>query len=187
MNIRKVWRKWFRILHRDLGFIFFGMTIIYSLSGIAINHLKDWNPNYIIETKNFDLEKKYSANELSREEVIDILSHINQDKEYKKHFYPSSGNVKVFLKGGSVLLNLKTGKGYLELIKRRPLFNDMNYLHYNPIKWWTWFSDIFAVGLILLAITGLFLIKGKKGLKGRGGLYTAIGIIIPIIFLMLIR
>ncbi len=187
MNIRKVWRKWFRILHRDLGFVFFGMTIIYSLSGIAINHLDDWNPNYIITTHNFTIEKTHNQNALSKEQVKEILTGIDQASAYKKHFYPSQGQVKVFLKGGSVLLNLNSGTGYLELLNRRPIFNDVNYLHYNPTKWWTWYSDIFAVGLILLAITGLFLIKGKKGLKGRGGIYTAIGILIPLLFLMILR
>jgi len=42
-------RKWNRIIHRDLGYIFFGMSIIYGLSGIALNHIGDWNPDYIIK------------------------------------------------------------------------------------------------------------------------------------------
>jgi len=46
-------RKWSRILHRDIGFFFIGTSIIYGLSGIAINHLKDWNPNYVVITKRF--------------------------------------------------------------------------------------------------------------------------------------
>jgi hypothetical protein len=38
------WRKWFRIIHRDFGYLFFGVTLVYAVSGIAINHLDDWNP-----------------------------------------------------------------------------------------------------------------------------------------------
>ncbi len=45
------WRKWNRAIHRDFGYLFFGMTIIYALSGIAINHLDDWNPNYKVVTQ----------------------------------------------------------------------------------------------------------------------------------------
>ena len=34
------WRKWNRAVHRDFGYLFLGMTIIYALSGIALNHMK---------------------------------------------------------------------------------------------------------------------------------------------------
>lgn len=61
----------------------------------------------------------------------------------------------------------------------------MNYLHYNPVKWWTIFSDIFAGALVLLAFSGILIIKGKKGMKGRGAWLTTLGIIIPIIYLII--
>ena len=60
----------------------------------------------------------------------------------------------------------------------------MDYLHYNkPKKLWTWFSDLYALGLVLLAISGLIVVKGKKGILGRGGILTVIGILIPLAFL----
>ena len=46
-------RKWSRILHRDIGFFFIGTTLIYAISGIALNHMADWNPNYSVEVDNF--------------------------------------------------------------------------------------------------------------------------------------
>ena len=58
-------------------------------------------------------------------------------------------------------------------------------LHYNPGRWWTTFSDVFAVCLILITLTGLVMVKGKKGLIGRGGILFIIGIVIPVLFLML--
>jgi hypothetical protein len=66
------------------------------------------------------------------------------------------------------------------------VFFESNYLHYNtPRGLWTWFADIFAGALILLAISGLFILKGKKGITGRGAWLTGIGILIPAIFLIL--
>ena len=65
------------------------------------------------------------------------------------------------------------------------MFYEVNYLHYNPNDWWMWFSDIFAAALIFLAITSFFMVKGKKGATGRGGIYIALGFIIPIIFLII--
>ncbi len=71
-------------------------------------------------------------------------------------------------------------------IRNRPVFSELNYLHYNkPKKLWTWFSDLYAFGLILMAISGLFLVKGKKGITGRGGVLTIIGILIPLRFLII--
>ena len=49
------WRKWFRVVHRDFGYLFFGLTLVYSISGIALNHLDDWNSNYIIVRKEISL------------------------------------------------------------------------------------------------------------------------------------
>jgi len=58
-------------------------------------------------------------------------------------------------------------------VRNRVIFSEVSYLHYNkPIKLWTWFSDLFALGLILMAISGLFLVQGKKGITGRGGVMT---------------
>ena len=176
------WRKWNRIIHRDFGYFFFGMTIIYALSGIAINHIKDWNPNYIIKTKNISVN---IPDEINKIEVLNILKILNEEKNYKKHYFPKEDQLKVFIKNGTLTLNLNSGKGIIEKIKVRPIFKPMNYLHYNPIKWWTWFSDIFAGALILIAISGLFILKGKKGITKRGAWLTILGILIPVIYLLI--
>ncbi|MDZ7764514.1 MAG: hypothetical protein U5K00_08820 [Melioribacteraceae bacterium] len=42
-------KKWIRILHRDIGYLSVGLIIVYGISGIAVNHVDIWNPNYIIE------------------------------------------------------------------------------------------------------------------------------------------
>ena len=80
-------------------------------------------------------------------------------------------------------MDAETGEGLLEHARRRTVFFEVNYLHYNtPKNLWTWFSDIFAGALILLAISGLFILKGKKGITGRGAWLTAAGLIIPAVF-----
>jgi hypothetical protein len=43
------WRKFNIIIHRDLGYLCFGLTIIYAISGVAVNHIQDWNPTYVLE------------------------------------------------------------------------------------------------------------------------------------------
>ena len=45
------WRKLIIATHRDVGYFFAGLTVIYAVSGIAVNHIEDWNPNYVIRTE----------------------------------------------------------------------------------------------------------------------------------------
>ncbi len=180
----KTLRKWSRILHRDIGYFFIGTTIIYGLSGIALNHMNDWNPNYKVEVDQFKTKISLAKSANIKENILQLLAEIAPKETYKKHYYPQDNRIKIFLKGGSsIVVNTASGMGRAEYLRKRIVFYEVNYLHYNPNNWWMWFSDIFAGALILFAITSLFMVKGKKGITGRGGIYTALGIIVPLVFL----
>lgn len=182
----KTLRKWSRILHRDIGFFFIGTTLIYGLSGIALNHLNDWNPNYTVEQEVFQTEISLEKNTEINANIDLLLKEIGTKIDYKKHYYPESDLIKIFLNGGSsILVDLQTGNGQAEFLRKRPIFYEVNYLHYNPNDWWMWFSDIYAGALILFAITSFFMVRGKRGMNGTGGIYTALGIIIPLVFLFI--
>ena len=178
-------RKWSRILHRDIGYFFIGTTLIYAISGIALNHMSDWNPNYSVELKDFttDLDLRKSNN--VKDNILLLLDDVDNRKNYKKHYYRNDNRLKIFLKGGSSIeVNVRNGNGTAEYLKRRAIFYESNYLHYNPNRLWTWFSDAFALALILFAVTSFFMVKGKHGITGRGGIYTIIGFVIPLLFLL---
>ncbi len=178
MNIRRINRA----VHRDLGYFFFGMCIIYGLSGIALNHRHHWNPNFIIRQEAFNVEVPSDASG-GQTLALKILEQIDEANGYKTHL-ESGDNMRIFIEGGTVNLNLRTGEGNLETIKKRPVFNQVNFLHYNsPRKLWTWFADLFAAGLIILAITGLFVLKGKNGFTRRGWYFVSTGILIPLLLL----
>ncbi len=180
------WRKINRILHRDIGYLFFGMSIIYGISGIALNHIDHWDPSYAIRNETIAIDPDLAAIPVNKEEAMEILDHLDVDNRYKSHYYPSDNIIKIFVKGGSVTLYTLTGDGLIETISRRPVFFEFNYLHYNnPGFLWTYFADLYGGGLVIMALTGLFMIQGKKGLSGRGKWYVAAGIVIPAIFLLL--
>lgn len=177
-------RKWSRILHRDIGYFFIGTTLIYGISGIALNHMSDWNPNYSVVVKHFTTDIDLTKSSNIKLNILKLLDAIDNSRNYKKHYYPRDNQLKIFLKGGSsVVVNTSNGKIRAEYLKKRPVFYESNYLHYNPNRLWTWFSDAFAAALILFAITSFFMVKGKHGITGRGGIYTILGIIIPLVFL----
>jgi uncharacterized protein len=181
MNLRKL----NGVLHRDLGYLFFGMAVIYGISGIALNHKSDWNPNYILTVKNISTLAPVSKQEINGEWIRLLLTKNGLDNHIKKYYFQKDNLLKVFLASGFLTLDIATGQGSIETIRKRPLIKEFNFLHYNNIKHlWTWFADLFALVLIILAISGLFIIKGKNGITGRGAWLTTIGIIIPIIFLL---
>ena len=181
----KVFRKWNRILHRDIGFFFVGVTVIYGLSGIALNHLRDWNPNYRVDRVEVMTDLSLERSPRLKENIIQFLEDIGVRDDYKNHYFPEAGYLKIFLAGGSsIVMNVETGQGMAEYLVKRPVFYQANYLHYNPHAWWMWFSDIYAGALIFLAVSSIFMVRGKKGAWGRGGVYIALGIIIPVLFLL---
>ena len=40
------WRRLNNVLHRDIGYLAVGLSIVYGVSGVAVNHKADWNPSY---------------------------------------------------------------------------------------------------------------------------------------------
>jgi len=179
-------RKWSRILHRDIGFFFIGSALIYGISGIALNHMSDWNPNYSVTINYFTSNISLQKSDHVKTNILQLLDEVDDRDNYKKHYYPKPTQLKIFLKGGSsIVVNTYNGKGTAEYLKKRPVFYQSNYLHYNPSRAWTWFSDAFAIALILFALSSLFMTKGKNGVFGRGGIYAILGIIIPILFLLI--
>ncbi len=176
------WRKWNRAIHRDFGYFFFGMVIIYAVSGIAINHLNDWDPNYVVITQDIQIEP--INHKPDKNEIKQILAEYGEESNYKSHYFPDEGRLKIFLKDGTAWVDISDGTGLIEKTKRRLFLREVNYLHYNPVKYWTWFSDIFAGALIILAISGLFIVRGPNGLSKRGWWLTLTGILIPLIYLL---
>jgi hypothetical protein len=56
----------------------------------------------------------------------------------------------------------------------------MNQLHLNaPKRFWTVVVDLYAVALIVLAVMGMFVLKGATGIKGRGAWRTTAGVLPP--------
>lgn len=181
-------RKYFRKIHSHLSYIFVGVILVYAISGFTMNHLKDFNPHYMLSVEEYKAEGTYPRkHDFSKEEVLQLLDKVDKREVYTKHYYPNKSTMKVFLKdGSSYVLDTDTGMAKFEGLKKRPFFSQLSSLHYNPSKWWTLFSDIFAISLIIICITGIFMNKGKKGVMGIGGVEMLIGILIPILFLLLI-
>lgn len=179
-------RKLCRWLHRDLSFFFAGMVLIYALSGLFMNHRNDIDPQYAVRRTEFRVADNLPGKEgMTRERVLELLRPLDEEENFTQFYFPQPGQLKVFLKGGSSLVvDVATGQAVYESVKPRPFIAPMVRLHFNPGGWWTWFADAFSVCLILITLTGLWMVKGPKGLWGRGGIELLVGILIPLCFLL---
>jgi len=177
----KPWRAWLRAIHRDCGYIAVGFTLIYALSGLAINHIKDWDPNF-----------HSSERTLTIAPIPDELS----DADAAARVAAAAGTGKpddVYRAGDEVRLSYSNGTqvtavaDQVTVQQRSPRFflRVANWLHYNRgKKAWTYVADIYAVMLLYLAISGLFMIKGRLGLRWRGAILVTAGIAIPLTYVL---
>lgn len=184
-TIKRQYRSWLRAIHRDVGYLVIGLTFIYALSGIAINHLGSWDPNFKNVVKTSRLERPFPKEEEVL--VIKIISKLKLSRdEVQAAFYDSDTIFELALVNGSARLNTKTG--VIETIGKEPRFflRVANWLHYNRAKAsWTYIADTYAVLLLYLAVSGAFILKGRKGILGRGAILILIGVAVPFIYLQL--
>ncbi len=180
------WHKWNNILHRDVGYLCVGMTVVYAVSGVAVNHVRDWNPNFSVRRTTAHVGPVTAADPRSPEVIRGILARLGEDPEYRDSFRPDSATLEIFLDDGTVTVDLQSGDAELERVKSRAGIREANFLHLNHARrLWTYVADFYAVALAFLAVTGVFVIKGKKGIKGRGAWLTGIGAAVPLVFLWL--
>jgi len=174
------WRRWSIVLHRDVGYLAVVLTIAYAISGIAVNHIADWNPNYRV-TKTFTTVAPIAATDPSAI-VTTAMERLKLTEAPRSSFQPDTNTMQLFYKGTTYHVDLPTGKVMVEATQSRPVLFEMNQLHLNHSKRaWTWIADLYALALLLLAITGLFVIKGRYGITGRGAWLTAAGFL-PVVY-----
>lgn len=180
------WRKWNIIIHRDLGYLCFGLTILYVISGIAVNHIHSWNSTYSIERSSRSVD-------LTQIDILDsqavttaVLDQLGETGRVKNIYRQDAQNIKIFVVNNNISVDLANNMVFQEKSAKRPLLYQANFLHLNHAKkLWTWFADLYALCLGILAVSGLFILKGRNGLARRGKWLVGIGIAVPLFFLWL--
>lgn len=171
-------------LHRDLGYFFSSLIVVYCISGIALNHIDDWNPDFIITKDSVTLSRNYTVKEINKN-VVKEFNALVHESDYKIFDFPTSNQVKIYYNNASLHINLTTKKGIYERLSKRPIFYQTNVLHRNSLKGWKWASDVFAFMLIVITITGLFVLKGKYGITKRGKWLIGFGLFPPLIAIII--
>ncbi len=179
------WRKTLRSLHRDIGYLVMGLVIAYAVSGIAVDHTEDWNPNRSVSWTELALGP--IAGQDSDAIVAEVVSRLDLNPtEVRSHLMQGPTALRVFLTtGNEIKLDPTTGIGGMKVVEDRPVLREVNALHLNDLKGvWTWIADAFALALIFLALSGAIMLKGSQGFGGRGKWLVGIGLLIPIVALV---
>ena len=181
-NVQLQLRSW----HRDLGYFFFGLIISFAISGIAQNHRRSWNPErYAYSSKEVQTQLHTLQQQAIDEKAINALARQHQiTSPYRNFRLEDDGRkLRAFFADGILDVDLSTGKGKFEILRTRPLLGQMVNLH-KSTSLWIWYSDVFALGMLTIAGTGLFMVRGKYGFRQRGYLLALAGIVIPLLALI---
>lgn len=182
-TIKKRWRAWLRAIHRDIGYLAVGFTAIYALSGIAMNHIDDWDPNF-------------HASEMTRK-ITPIPDELS-DTDAAKRIADAAGLTgkidDVYRAGDEVRLTYASGSKVtaigdtvtIQARRDRLFFRVADWLHATRGKQaWKFIADTYAALLLYLAISGIFMIKGRLGLRWRGAALITVGLAAPIGYIVL--
>jgi hypothetical protein len=205
------WRAFLHAIHRDVGFFALGLTVVYGVSGVAVNHRGDWNYNQsteivdtrvgtpaelldaLPEARRAELQRAPGAVTSAEEEqlVARLTTALRRRAPPRNVFWRGPDRLGLFYETGerdTVDYHPSTGVARNKVMRDRPLLRAMNFLHLNEgRRFWTYVADGFAVALVFLALSGMVMVKGRKGLLGRGGVLAVAGVVVPLLGLALLR
>jgi hypothetical protein len=158
-----------------------GLCLVYGVSGFLLNRIDKRDPSYKVEQHEITLAKGLSEREFrdawQLEADLPSLNSVGQQ----------GSKYRLLIDGGIGEYDPATGIAGYETNKRKPLAFWINQLHYNRVGGWSIMADLFAIGLIFFAISGLFMVRGKRGIAGRGKWFLIIGLLIPIAYILLAK
>ena len=95
-------------------------------------------------------------------------------RETPREVYRAGDEFEILFDNRTLHVTIATGHVVDEEQQPRFFLRAANWLHLNRgKKAWTYFADAYAVGLLFLAISGMFMLAGKKGFFGRGIFFVA--------------
>lgn len=200
------WRRLFFALHRDVGFVCLGLTVVYAVSGIAVNHRQHWDYNYAVGEETLAVGSPSALLGLvttappdegrvvrdAQDQVVERLTAVlGRQAPPRKAFWRGPDRLSLFFgEADEDVVDYLPSRGVVEHTVRRERFlvRAFNFLHLNESRRvWTWVADGYAAMLLFLAFSGVLLVRGRRGLAGRGGLLVALGVLVPVVAVLLLR
>ncbi|MBT8301647.1 MAG: PepSY-associated TM helix domain-containing protein, partial [Maribacter sp.] len=121
----------------------------------------------------------------SQEYIKAISSQWDLEDDYDSHRIREN-ELRVYYKDNVILdADITTGKGLIEYKRKVPFLGHTMFLHKTTNSFWIWYSDIFGAAMLVIAITGMLIAKGKNSFGERGWKLALAGLLFPLFFLIL--
>ncbi|MCK5134654.1 MAG: PepSY-associated TM helix domain-containing protein [Bacteroidales bacterium] len=172
---KKSLRQWLRELHRDIGYFAVGMSLVYALSGFFLSHKNVFTAT---RTESAELSLATGMDLSEFRETMDSESDVDLTHSRLKGEY-----ISFYFEGGEGDYHVPTGRVQYERYFRRGLMLFINQLHLNQRKGWVAVADVFSFLLVFLALSGLVMVRGRKGFLTRGIWFMLLGFILILIFI----
>lgn len=173
------WNLKLRNWHRDFSYFFAGLLMAFAISGIALNHRNSWDPRkYTYQSIKVNIPLPNHRKQITDEFFQNWLDENNIKLEFRGSSW-RRGGYNLYFKNAYAFIDPSTGQGEIERFHIRPILGQMVDLHRSSSSIWIWYSDIFAISVLLICVTGLIIAKGKSGFKKRGWKLALVGILIP--------
>jgi hypothetical protein len=183
---RKRWigRPLLRSLHRDAGYLAVGLTCVYALSGIAVNHVKDWDPSFDNYERTHQLKQPLQGDDDAI--AKSVLAQLHIDETPRDIYRAQEDALDITFDKRSLHVTPSTGAVLEQGQQPRFFLRAANYLHLNRgKKAWTYAADAYAFVLLGLSLSGMFMLPGRRGLFGRGIVLVLLGAAVPIAYVTL--
>ena len=159
-----------RILHRYLGFFLAGIMAVYAISGIVLI----FRDTDFLQRKTVTIEKiQPGVNPLELGKALKLRRY-NYEKQ--------EGDI-IHFRGGEY--NSKTGVAKMEKTELPYLLEKMTHLHKastdDPLYW---LNVFFGVSLLFFVISAFWMYLPKTSIFKRGMVFTAAGIILTLVLLL---
>ncbi len=160
-----------RNLHRDIGFLMIGLTLIYVLSGILLIY-RDSDFFKFEQTIENKLVPDLNAQDLGRE------------LHMRRFRVENETNDSIYFANGYYVKS--TGFVHYTQVSHPELFNKMNSLHKRASRDSRhWFSIVYAILLGFLAISSFWMFKPSSSKFKRGMILSGIGLILALVLIYL--
>jgi hypothetical protein len=168
---KKPIQHYMRALHRDIGFLVIGLTIVYGLSGIVLMYR---DTDFLKSEQQIEQQLEPNINESDLGKALRMRNF---------EVVKTEGDVVYFQSG---TYNKSTGLAQYKT-KQLPVWLDkFNKFHKTASKNLVhWAGIVYAALLLFLAISSFWMFKPKSKMFARGLAFAGIGLILAIVVLLL--
>ncbi|MBM3458825.1 MAG: hypothetical protein FJX77_09880 [Armatimonadetes bacterium] len=180
---RRGWRPALRALHRDAGYLAVGLTIVYAVSGLAVNHIGHWDPDFVSFRREHQLPPPLPAG--TEDLAAAVRTQLGIRETPREVFRAGPDRLDLLFDRRTLHVNPRTGRVLEQGQKSRFFLHLANWLHLNRGKQaWRIIADLYALFLLFLALSGMFMLAGRAGMKGRGGWLVLLGAAVPVLYVV---